>query len=103
MNVSKTQDPLPDETATIQEIIAFWDTLSIADYEGEMAGVDFEIDLQEEIYVVRLIPELANVIRHNTKAKSVSTETLVNLWLAEKVSMAVFHELDFLFSVASYS
>jgi hypothetical protein len=47
------------------------------------------MDLQEEIYVVRLIPELADIIGRNAKARGVSTETLVNLWLAEKAGMSV--------------
>jgi hypothetical protein len=75
---------MPDQTADIDEIIAFWDAHSTADYEDEMEDVDFELDLQEEIYIVRLMPELANVIGRKAKARGVSTETLVNLWLAEK-------------------
>ena len=88
MDANKKRDPMPDETADIETIIAFWDTHSTADYEDEMEDVDFEIDLQEEIYVVRLIPELADIIGRNAKARGMSTETLVNLWLAEKVGMA---------------
>ena len=77
-------DPLPDSMADIDEIIAFWDTHSTADYEHETEVVDFEIDIQEEIYVVRLVPELAALIGRKAKARGVTTETLVNLWLAEK-------------------
>ena len=73
--------------SNIEEIIAFWDTHSTADYEDEMEDVDFEMDLQTETYIVRLIPELANIIGRSAKARGVSTETLVNLWLAEKVGM----------------
>lgn len=85
---NRKRDPLPDETADIETIIAFWDTHSTADYEDEMEDVDVEMDLQEEIYVVRLIPELADIIGRNAKARGVSTETLVNLWLAEKAGIA---------------
>jgi hypothetical protein len=84
MDANKKRDPMPDQTADIEEIIAFWDSHSTADYEDEMEDVDFELDLQEEIYIVRLMPELANVIGRKAKARGVSTETLVNLWLAEK-------------------
>ncbi len=87
MDANNKKDPIPDETADIEEIIAFWDTHSTADYEDEMEDVDFEMDLQTETYVVRLIPELANIIGRSAKARGVSTETLVNLWLAEKVGM----------------
>lgn len=75
---------MPDNAADIEEIIAFWDLHSTADYDDEMEDVEFELDVQEEIYVVRLMPELASVIGRKAKARGVSTETLVNLWLAEK-------------------
>jgi hypothetical protein len=88
MDANKKRDPMPDETANIEEVIDFWDTHSTVDYEDEMEDVDFELELQEEIYVVRLIPELAAVIGRNAKARGVSTETLVNLWLAEKAGLS---------------
>ena len=81
-------DPMPGETATIEEIIAFWDTHSTADYEDEMEDVHFELDIREEIYVVRLVPELASMIGRKAKSRGVTTETLVNLWLVEKVGMS---------------
>ncbi|MBE2200315.1 MAG: hypothetical protein IAE79_16995 [Anaerolinea sp.] len=89
MNANNQRDPMPDETADIEEIITFWDTHSAADYDDEMEDVLFEVDIQEEIFVVRLVPELADVIGRKAKARGVSTETLVNLWLAEKAGAAV--------------
>ena len=89
MNANKQlRDPIPDETADIDELIAFWDTHSTADYEDEMEDVHFEIDIQEEISVIRLIPELASVIGRKAKARGVTSETLVNLWLVEKAGMS---------------
>jgi hypothetical protein len=46
------RDPLPDPSASIEEIIEFWDMHSVADYEDEMEDVSFEIELQEEIFIV---------------------------------------------------
>jgi len=85
---NQKRDPIPDESATIEEIIAFWDVHSTADYEDEMEDVDMEIDVHEEVYIVRLVPELAGLIGRKAKARGVTTETLVNLWLAEKVGIA---------------
>jgi len=90
MNANKQfRDPMPDETAVIDELISFWDTHSTADYEDEMEDVHFDIDIQEEISVIRLIPELASVIGRKAKARGVTSETLVNLWLVEKAGMSV--------------
>ncbi|MFZ5820140.1 MAG: CopG family antitoxin [Chloroflexota bacterium] len=80
------RDPMPGPSASIEEIAAFWDTHSTADYADEMEDVSFEIDIQEETFVVAIVPELAERIGRAAKARGVTTETLVNLWLAEKVT-----------------
>ena len=84
MDANKPRDPMPDENASIEELIAFWDTHSTADYEDEMEDVQFDIDVQEELYIVRLVPELASAIGRKAKASGVTTEALVNMWLVEK-------------------
>lgn len=82
-----TRDPLPDDNAPVEEIIAFWDTHSTVDYEDELEDIHLDIDIQEEVYIVRLIPELATRIGQRAKERGVTTETLVNVWLAEKANI----------------
>jgi len=88
MDENKTRDPLPDQSASLEELIEFWDTHSTADYEDELEDVSFEIDLQEEVFTVAIVPELADLVSRQAKARGVTTETLVNLWLAEKLKLA---------------
>ncbi len=88
MDANKSRDPMPDETTTIEEIIAFWDTHSTVDYEDQMEDVAFEMAIEEERYIVRLLPELASLIGRKAKAKGVTTETLINIWLAEKAELS---------------
>jgi hypothetical protein len=89
MDVNKTsRDPMPAADASIDEIIAFWDTHSTADYEDEMEEVAFTMNIQEELYTVALVPELVDVLERQAKARGVTTETLVNLWLFERVKAA---------------
>ncbi len=76
---SPKRDPMPGPSASIEEIIEFWDTHSTADYEDEMEDVSFEIDLREEVFMVALAPELGNLLGREAKARGVTTETLVNL------------------------
>lgn len=85
---NKKRDPMPSPEAHLEEVIEFWDTHSTADYEDEMEDVSFEIDLQEEIFTVAIIPELVDLMERQAKARGVTTETLVNLWLAEKLKLA---------------
>lgn len=88
MAQNKQRDPMPENTAPIDEIINFWDTHSTVDYEDETDEVSFEIDLQEEIFTVALVPELVDLLENQAKARGVTTETLVNLWLAERLHVA---------------
>ncbi len=84
----QTRDPVPGPSASIEQIIDFWDTHSVADYDDVMKEVTFDIDIQEETFAVALVPELAEAIGREAKARGVTTETLVNLWLAEKINAA---------------
>ncbi|HPP62781.1 MAG: CopG family antitoxin [Anaerolineales bacterium] len=79
------RDPMPSASASMDEIINFWDTHSAADYEDEMTDANFDIDIQEESFAVAIVPELAEIIGRAAKARGVTTETLVNLWLSERV------------------
>lgn len=83
-----SRDPIPDASANVEAIIQFWDTHSTADYEDEMEDVPFEFDLQEEVYTVALVPDLVDLLASKAKAKGVATETLVNLWLAQRLAAA---------------
>lgn len=82
------RDPMPDDSASLDQLIEFWDTHSTADYEDETEAVEFQIDLQEEVYTVAVVPELVDLLERQAKARGVATETLVNLWLAEKLMVA---------------
>lgn len=75
-------------SATIEDIISFWDAHSTADYEDQMEDVPLEFDIQEEVYTVALVPDLADLLANKARAKGVNTEILVNLWLAEKLTVA---------------
>ncbi|MFQ5613021.1 MAG: CopG family antitoxin [Anaerolineae bacterium] len=79
---------MPDPAAGIEEVIEFWDTHSTADYEDQMEDVSFEIDLREEVFTIALVPELVDLVQRQARARGVTTETLVNLWLAEKLKTA---------------
>ena len=82
------RDPLPGPEAKIDEIIEFWDTHSTADYEDKLEDVQFDLDLREEVFTVALVPELAELVERQAKARGVTTETLVNLWVAERLKVA---------------
>jgi hypothetical protein len=68
-----------------KEIGEFWDTHDLADYWNKTESVEFEIDIQSEVTYYAVDKELSAKIRAIAKRRGVSTDTLLNLWLQEKL------------------
>jgi len=87
MDKIKTErDPIP-EFETLEEIAEFWNTHSTADYDDLTQEVHFEVALhaQKELSSILLVPELGQTLTALAEARNVSVETLVNVWLTERV------------------
>jgi hypothetical protein len=84
--VKKQRDPLPEQFNSLEDAVEFWDTHSLADYEESWKDVQCEIDIKRRTYQISLDSSLYQKLRSAARARGVSAETLVNLWLQEKVS-----------------
>ena len=79
------RDLLPDEFKTIEEAAMFWDSHSLADYEDCQKDVEFEVDLKSEKNYFSVEREISGYIDKLAYIKGILPETLVNLWLKEKI------------------
>ena len=79
------RDPLPEEFHSLEDFWAFWDTHSTADYEGLMEDVDVHIDIGFSKAYYALARDLIAQLRPYARQQGISTETLINIWLREKV------------------
>jgi len=68
-----------------QEIGEFWDTHDLSDYWDQITPVEFEVDIQSETTYYPVEKALSEKIHVIAKQRGVSPETLLNLWLQEKV------------------
>ena len=85
MAESKVRDQIPEQFATIEEAAEFWDSHDLADYWDLTEAVEFEVNLQRRRYLVAVDPELAEKLATEAHQRGLSTETLVNLWLSERL------------------
>lgn len=69
---------------TLEEIGAFWDTHSLDDYWDETHEVSFELRAIRRRRVT-IDPELYEQIEEQARRRGVSSETLINLWLGERL------------------
>lgn len=73
------------KATTYQEMGEFWDTHDTTDYEDKTFEVEFEVDLRSEVTYLPLEKTLSSRMRALAKQRGVSPETLLNLWIQEKL------------------
>ena len=81
--MGKKTDPIPDNM-TIEEASEFWDTHSVADYPSR--AVQFEFQPEGRTTFVAIADELLVQLQKRAKKSGISIETLVNLWIQEKLT-----------------
>ncbi|MCX7047197.1 MAG: CopG family antitoxin [Candidatus Sumerlaeota bacterium] len=81
----KTRDPIPEHFKSIEEAGEFWDTHDLTDYLDQTRPVQLDVDLKTHRYLTALEPELAQQLLARARQRGVSTETLINVWLKEKL------------------
>jgi hypothetical protein len=81
----RKRDPIPEDFGSIEEAAEFWDTHDLTDYEDILHDVpDVKINLVRRHF--RIDTGLARRIDRIARSRGISSETLVNLWLQEKVN-----------------
>jgi len=87
----KPRDPIPEKFESLEAAADFWDTHSLTDYRDEfreVKGVKIDLDNRR----LRLENELAQKIGRIARQRGVSSETLMNLWLQQKLTETLKHD-----------
>ena len=69
-----------------KEIGDFWDTHDLGDYWEQSRAVKFQVDITSKRIYYPVDTTLSNQLRSIAHRRGVSPETLLNLWIQEKVS-----------------
>jgi hypothetical protein len=78
-------DPIPEKFDSPQAAGEFWDTHSLADYWDQTEEAHFEVDLRRRVYLIPVEKNLAESVAERAREQGLSSETLINLWLSEKL------------------
>ena len=87
-NEQTPNDVLPDNFTSLDEFLEFWDTHSSADFEHSMEAVEIEVDLTSSKAYMPVAKDVLSKVRDQARRQGVSSETLVNLWLQERLAAA---------------
>jgi hypothetical protein len=71
---------------SILEASDFWDEHSLLDFPDVKEVKDADLLIEREVYYCPLSRGLLNRLQERARAEGVSTETLVNLYLQEKLA-----------------
>jgi hypothetical protein len=72
------------QAATLDELVDFWDSHSLADYWDQTQEVEFDVRARGRRRVT-LDPDLYDRIEAAARLRGILPETLVNLWLTRKL------------------
>ncbi|MEW6210196.1 MAG: CopG family antitoxin [Acidobacteriota bacterium] len=84
----KERDAIPENFESIEEAAEFWDSHDMSDYWDLTREARFDVDIQRRVFLTALEPELAKKLTDCARRQGVSTETLINVWLSEKLAEA---------------
>ncbi len=73
---------------TYQEIGAFWDEHDATEF-GEQIEIEVEVNIVSQCRYYPLDKELSVQIREIARKRGISEETLLNLWVQEKISQSI--------------
>ncbi|MCA9921715.1 MAG: hypothetical protein KC421_05055 [Anaerolineales bacterium] len=87
MNENDKRETTISQAESIEEIGAFWDTHSVSDYWDKTREVEFDVRAQRR-HRVTLAPEVYESLEIQARTRGIQLETLINLWLSEKLQAA---------------
>ena len=76
------------QATSYEEIGEFWDSHSAGDYLNETHNVDIEVRVKRRHRIV-LDPDIYSAVELEAHHRGVKPETLVNLWVSEKLQVNV--------------
>jgi hypothetical protein len=78
-----------DQTETLptyEEIGAYWDTHDLGDVAEQTRAAAFDVAIKRRRFLVAVDPASLREVRRRAATRGLTSESLVNLWLKEKLA-----------------
>lgn len=72
--------------ASLDDLVDFFDSHDMGDYEGDLPEAHFEVDLRRKTHLVAIDEETNSRLTEIAEQERTPAESLVNSWLKEKIS-----------------
>lgn len=74
------------KASSLEDIADFWDSHSLADYWDQTHEVEFDVRALRRRRIT-VDPDIYALLEAQARARGVLPETLVNLWLSERLAL----------------
>ena len=71
--------------SSIDELVEFFETQDLGEYWDQMPKAHFDFDIKRRTHIFAIDEDLADRLTKVAKAKRIPSETLINVWLREKL------------------
>ena len=83
-NMNRSRSSL-SKARSYKEISEFWDNHDLTDFWDRTKSAKFEVDIESEVTYYALDSKLSRKIQSVARKRGVSADTLLNLWIQEKL------------------
>ena len=73
------------KATSYKEIGEFWDTHDLSDFWDKTKEASFEVDIESEVTYYAVEKKLSEKIQAVAQKRGVTADTLINLWVQEKL------------------
>ena len=88
------RDPIPESFASAEEAGEFWDTHDLGEYLDQTKDADVNFNLKRRHFFIGIEPGIAQDLQRISEREGISTETMANLWLKEKIQEKMDKDLS---------
>jgi hypothetical protein len=86
MEKNKTKT-LP-HSKSVKELVDFFESHDMGDFWGKMRKAHFDVNIKKRKHLVALEEDIIGKLTEIAKSKKVSSESLINVWLKDKIRRA---------------
>lgn len=83
--ISDEQKSSLSKSTTLAELAEFWDSHDATEFDDHTHPVEMRFELNQRRHYVAIDPDLLASLRQRAQMRGLSTESLVNLWLQERL------------------
>jgi hypothetical protein len=70
---------------TLKDLVDFFETHDMGDYWEKMPKAHFDVNIRKRKHLVALEEDIVDKLTEIAKSKKVSSESLINTWLKDKI------------------